>query len=405
MVAVSSSKNKTKTLELCNELSFLATTSGFVVAETIIQNRESIHPAHYIGKGKLEYIKKYSYHENISYLIAMDDLTPTQKAEMEKLLDLTVIDRTGLILSIFARHATTKEGKMEIELAQLRYSLPKLKGKGNKLSNLGGGIGTRGPGEKKLEIDRRNALKRIAHLRETLKKLRSERSTMRKRRIESSIPLVSLVGYTNAGKTTLMNEITGSSLQTENKLFSTLETRVRRTSLTDGDKILLSDTVGFIRDLPHELMASFRSTLEEVNYADLLFVILDASEKDIDEKLSTVEKTLKEIGADKIDRIIVLNKIDLCTNRRIKELENKYPKAVFVSAEKSFNIQEMLERVQQYFNRKKEVFSIKIPIHKLSKFLQYREKMTVLEEKYTNNVAYLTYRTDKELQNHILTRL
>ncbi|MGC9383127.1 MAG: GTPase HflX [Kosmotogaceae bacterium] len=404
-MAVSSQYNKKKTAELCNELRFLATTADYEVVETIIQNREHIHPAYYIGKGKLEYIKRLVHHENISYLIALDELSPTQKTEIEKVLEITVLDRTGLILTIFARNATTKEGKMEVELAQLRYSLPTLKGKGKKLSNLGGGIGTRGPGEKKLEIDKRNALKRISHLRETLKKLRSERSTMRKRRMENSIPVVSLVGYTNAGKTSIMNEITGSELQTEDKLFSTLETRVRRAILPSGMTILISDTVGFIRELPHELMASFKSTLEEVNFSDLLFVVLDASDINIDEKYATVEKTIKEIGADKIDKIIVLNKIDLCTNNRIRELENTYPGAVFVSASKSFNIQEMLNRVQQYFNKDKKIFSIKIPMHKLSRFLQYREKMTVLEERYTNNVAYLTYQADKELQNHILTRL
>ncbi len=384
---------------------FLATTASYEVVETIIQNREHIHPVYYIGKGKIEYIKRLAHHENISYLIALDELSPSQKSEIEKVLDITVMDRTGLILSIFARNTTTKEGKMEIELAQLRYSLPTLKGKGKILSNLGGGIGTRGPGEKKLEIDKRNALKRISHLREALKKLRSERSTMRKRRVKNSIPVVSLVGYTNAGKTSLMNEITGSELQTEDKLFSTLETRVRRATLSGGKKILVSDTVGFIRELPHELMASFKSTLEEVNFSDLLFVVLDASDMNVDEKFATVEKTLKEIGADRIDKIVVLNKIDLCTNNRIRELENKYPGAVFVSALKSFNIQEMLNRVHQYFNKDKEIFSIKIPIHKLSRFLQYREKMTVLEEKYTNNVVYLRYQADKELQKHILTRL
>lgn len=384
---------------------FLATTANYEVVETIIQNREHIHPVYYIGKGKIEYVKRLAHHENISYIIALDELSPTQKSEIEKVLDITVMDRTALILSIFARNTTTKEGKMEIELAQLRYSLPTLKGKGKILSNLGGGIGTRGPGEKKLEIDKRNALKRISHLRETLKKLRSERSTMRKRRVENSIPVVSLVGYTNAGKTSLMNEITGSELQTEDKLFSTLETRVRRATLSGGKKILISDTVGFIRELPHELMASFKSTLEEVNFSDLLFVVLDASDMNVAEKFATVEKTLKEIGADRIDKILVLNKIDLCTNNRIRELENKYPGAVFVSALKSFNIQEMLNRVHQYFNKDKEIFSIKIPIHKLSRFLQYREKMTVLEEKYTNNVVYLTYQADKELQRHILTRL
>lgn len=384
---------------------FLATTANYEVVETIIQNREHIHPVYYIGKGKIEYVKRLAHHENISYIIALDELSPTQKSEIEKVLDITVMDRTALILSIFARNTTTKEGKMEIELAQLRYSLPTLKGKGKILSNLGGGIGTRGPGEKKLEIDKRNALKRISHLREALKKLRSERSTMRKRRVENSIPVVSLVGYTNAGKTSLMNEITGSELQTEDKLFSTLETRVRRATLSGGKKILISDTVGFIRELPHELMASFKSTLEEVNFSDLLFVVLDASDMNVAEKFATVEKTLKEIGADRIDKILVLNKIDLCTNNRIRELENKYPGAVFVSALKSFNIQEMLNRVHQYFNKDKEIFSIKIPIHKLSRFLQYREKMTVLEEKYTNNVVYLTYQADKELQRHILTRL
>jgi GTP-binding protein HflX len=386
-------------------LRFLATTANYEVVETIIQNREHIHPVYYIGKGKIEYVKRLAHHENISYIIALDELSPTQKSEIEKVLDITVMDRTALILSIFARNTTTKEGKMEIELAQLRYSLPTLKGKGKILSNLGGGIGTRGPGEKKLEIDKRNALKRISHLREALKKLRSERSTMRKRRVENSIPVVSLVGYTNAGKTSLMNEITGSELQTEDKLFSTLETRVRRATLSGGKKILISDTVGFIRELPHELMASFKSTLEEVNFSDLLFVVLDASDMNVAEKFATVEKTLKEIGADRIDKILVLNKIDLCTNNRIRELENKYPGAVFVSALKSFNIQEMLNRVHQYFNKDKEIFSIKIPIHKLSRFLQYREKMTVLEEKYTNNVVYLTYQADKELQRHILTRL
>lgn len=383
----------------------MATTANFEVVETVIQNREHIHPAYYIGKGKLEYVKKLISYGKISYLIALDDLSPTQKSEMEKALGITVMDRTGLILKIFASNATTKEGKMEVELAQLRYSLPTLKGKGKKLSNLGGGIGTRGPGEKKLEIDKRNAQKRISHLRETLKKLRKETTTMRKRRMENSIPVVSLVGYTNAGKTSLMNEITGSDLQTEDKLFSTLETRVRRATLPYGKKILISDTVGFIRELPHELMASFKSTLEEVSFSDLLFVVLDASDLNIDEKFKTVEKTLKEIGADNINRFIILNKIDLCTNTRIRELENRYSDAVFVSALRRFNIQEMLKKAQKYFNKNKEVFRIRIPMHKLSKFLQYRERLTVLEEEYTSKVAYLTYRTDKKLQKHLLTRL
>src|SRR6266704_3470007 len=294
-----------------DELRELATSAGARVIDEVVQRRDRPDPATYIGKGKVEEIREQVVLEGVDVVIFDDELSPSQAKNLEEALDTKVVDRTGLILDIFARRARTKEGKLQVELAQLTYRLSRLAGYSAHLSRLGGGIGTRGPGETKLEMDRRQIRHRISTLKRDIEQIRKHRQLHRERRRRDQLPLVSLVGYTNAGKSTLFRALSKEDTLVTRRLFSTLDTLIRRIQLGRDFPVLISDTVGFIRKLPHQLVSAFRATLEEVVEADLILHVIDASDPDRAEKEEVVIGVLKDIGAGDHPRLAVYNKADL----------------------------------------------------------------------------------------------
>jgi len=294
-----------------DELRELATSAGARVIDEVIQRRERPDPATYIGKGKVEELREQVLIEGVHVVIFDQDLSPSQAKNLEEALETKVVDRTGLILDIFGRRARTKEGKLQVELAQLSYRLTRLTGYREYLSRLGGGIGTRGPGETKLEMDRRQIRHRISTLKRDIENIRKHRQLHREHRRRDQLPLVSLVGYTNAGKSTLFRALSKEDTLISSRLFSTLDTLIRRIQLSRNFPILISDTVGFIRKLPHQLVSAFRATLEEVVEADLILHVIDASDPDREEKQQTVLDVLKEIGAAGHPLLTVYNKADL----------------------------------------------------------------------------------------------
>jgi GTP-binding protein HflX len=299
-----------------DELRELATTAGARVIDEVIQRRDRPDPATYIGRGKVEELREQILIEGVDVVIFDEELSPSQAKNLEEILETKVVDRTGLILDIFSRRARTKEGKLQVELAQLTYRLTRLTGHRDYLSRLGGGIGTRGPGETKLEMDRRQIRHRIATLKREIEQIRKHRQLHRERRRRDQLPLVSLVGYTNAGKSTLFRALSKEETLVSSRLFSTLDTLIRRIQLGKNFPILISDTVGFIRKLPHQLVSAFRATLEEVVEADLILHVVDASDPDRGEKEQVVLDVLKEIGAGDHPLLTVYNKIDLVPSLR-----------------------------------------------------------------------------------------
>lgn len=309
---------------------------------------------HYIGKGKLEEIKEK--HKDLAYTLALfdDELTPTQQRNLEEALGVKVVDRSALILDIFARHAHTVEGRLQVELAQHEYLLPRLVGQWTHLERLGGGIGTRGPGETQLETDRRLVSKRISLLKEKLEQVRDRRNQQRERRKEAGVPVVALVGYTNAGKSTLFNALTRSSVEVENKLFSTLDPTTRRLRLPDERSILLSDTVGFINKLPKIVVAAFRATLEELEQADLLLHVVDINHRNAAEQAQVVDNTLKSLRIARKPRLLVLNKIDLLMGKEnaatidtleLEGFQTKDIRSVAVSAHQGWGLDRLLTTI------------------------------------------------------------
>lgn len=329
LIAVSTSDND-DTQSSLSELSELARTAGAETVGRIIQNREAVHPGTYIGKGKIEELKDAIALYNANGVIADDELSPAQLKNLENELDVKVLDRTALILDIFALHATTSEGKIQVELAQLKYRSSRLIGMKN-FSRLGGGIGTRGPGESKLEEDKRQIRDRIARLNDELKNVVKTRELTRKQREKSNVPVVAIVGYTNAGKSTLLNKLTDASVLEENKLFATLDPTTRSYTSETGQQILFTDTVGFIRKLPHHLIDAFKSTLEEAKYADVILHVVDASNPDAEKQMHVVYQTLAKLGIEDKPVVTALNKYDLCMGSEpIKDL--KAEKCVQISA-------------------------------------------------------------------------
>jgi len=314
------------------ELRSLAETAGAEVVGVVGQRRERPDPATLVGRGKLEEIASIVGEKGADLVIFDQDLSPSQQRNLENRLGVKVLDRTALILDIFAIHAHSKEGKAQVEMAQLQYSLTRLTGRGTELSRLGGGIGTRGPGETKLEVDRRRIHQRIRTLRKELQELSRVRRIKRKKRERFSIPVFALVGYTNAGKSSLLNAMSRARVLVEDKLFSTLDPVTRRIVLPDGRTALLTDTVGFINHLPHQLVEAFKSTLEEVREADVLIHVMDASARELERKVRVVEGILEEIGAGNLPVIPALNKTDLIEEERRRELERAFPGAIFISA-------------------------------------------------------------------------
>ncbi|MCI8275428.1 MAG: GTPase HflX [Lachnospiraceae bacterium] len=296
--------------ESLGELSLLARTAGAVPIETLIQRREAAHPVTYLGSGKLSELSLLAEETEATGVICDDELSPAQLKNLEQALGVKVMDRTMVILDIFAARASTSEGKLQVELAQLRYRAARLTGFGGALSRLGGGIGTRGPGEKKLEVDRRRIHERISVLKAELSRVERHRQVTRRRRERNHRPVAAIVGYTNAGKSTLLNALTGAGVLSEDKLFATLDPTTRELSLPDGESILLTDTVGFIRKLPHHLVEAFKSTLEEAKYADFILHVVDASSPSMELQMHTVYETLKELDAMGKPVITLFNKAD-----------------------------------------------------------------------------------------------
>lgn len=366
--------------ESLDELASLAGTAGAVVVGKFMQNRQRPDTATFIGKGKVEELADYCQTAEANVVISDRELSPAQARNLEEKIGVKVIDRTQLILDIFARRAQTKEGKLQVELAQLKYLLPRLTGLGTQLSRLGGGIGTRGPGETKLETDRRRIRKRISDLDKELKEVQRHRALLRKDRRDEPLPLVSLVGYTNAGKSTLLKTLTGADVLVEDKLFATLDPTTRRVLLPNNDVVLLTDTVGFIQNLPHHLVASFRATLEEVQEADLLLHVVDVSHPNCEEQIRAVESVLQSLKSLDKPVIMIFNKVDLLQDFQDLPLTD-YPKAN-ISALTGQGIEEMLSLIAVVLKERYSRIKLFVPYNKSNLVSLLHQKGNVLKEEY-----------------------
>lgn len=338
--------------ESLDELSRLAETAGAVVVARVVQEAETPNPALYIGKGKAEEIRIICYEEDANLVIFDNELSPAQLRNLEKIIPFKIIDRTQLILDIFAQRARSREGKLQVELAQLSYLLPRLVGRGIEMSRLGGGIGTRGPGETQLEVDRRRILNRIHKIKTRIKEVQKTRQLHRQHRHSLGLPILALIGYTNTGKSTLMNRLTTAGVQVDDKLFATLDPTVRRLRLSNGLIALVSDTVGFIHKLPHTLIEAFKATLEEVKEADILLHVIDSSHPEMDRQVQDVYKVLQDLGANQKPIISVYNKVDKLRPGEVPgKVLQKQDKAVAISALHSYGIEDLLQAIQQELQR------------------------------------------------------
>jgi GTP-binding protein HflX len=344
------------------ELRELARTAGVEPIGELVQHRERPDPRTYVGKGKLVELQEAFKRSSAESLIVDDELTPVQQRRLEDALQARVVDRTQLILDIFAQHAVSAEGKLQVELAQLEYNLPRMRGLWQHLERLGGGLGTRGPGESQLETDRRLARRRVTLLRERLRRLAKQRATRRKSRRRSETPTIALAGYTNVGKSTLLNALTDAGVSVDDRLFETLDPTTRGFEV-DGRRYLVTDTVGFIRRLPHQLVEGFAATLEETLVADLVLHVVDASTTDdeLDAQLEAVEAVLAEIGAGELPVELVLNKIDAIDPLRRRRLGNRFPEALQVSARTGEGLEALRERVAARFGERFESVRLLIP--------------------------------------------
>lgn len=372
------------------ELKQLADTAGATVIKKFIQKRPKPDPAFFIGRGKVQELALYAQQENIDLCIFDDELSPAQQRNIESVMGIRILDRTALILDIFAQRARTNEGKLQVELAQLQYTLPRIMGKGLMLSRLGGGIGTRGPGETKLEVDRRRIRDRIAFIKEQIEKVKAVRSLHRSKRKKNNVFEVSLVGYTNAGKSTLLNTLTNSDIYAKDQLFATLDTTTRQLTLPNKQEIIITDTVGFIQRLPHQLIAAFRSTLEVVTEADLLVHVIDVSHELYKEQAAAVHEVLKEIGAETKPVITVYNKIDkLPPDSKLADRLALEEDTVCISAAKKLNLESLQQMIESHLKSKVVEVTLCIPYAETAKAAQLHETANVLEQEYTENGAVM----------------
>lgn len=349
LVAVDLSENSdSTTVDISlDELEELAETAGAVTVGRVVQKRDAFHPGTYIGKGKMEELRDLVWQQQADTIVCDDELSPAQITNLSQELDVKVIDRTVMILDIFAAHAKTSEGKLQVELAQLRYRSSRLMGLGTAMSRLGGGIGTRGPGEKKLEMDRRLIKERISMLNRQLKEVVKNREVQRHKRTQNPTKTVAIVGYTNAGKSTLLNTLTKATVLEEDKLFATLDPTTRVLEKEDGQKILFTDTVGFISKLPHSLIRAFRSTLEEAKYADMILHVVDVSNPKYDLQMEVVYDTLRELNIGDKKVITAFNKID-CLEYKPDGLKDKNSEAsLLISAKQKVGLDELVEKVEE----------------------------------------------------------
>jgi len=379
-------------IEYLDELKELLDTAGGVEVGRIVQNRQSADSAYLIGKGKLKELELEVQKRGADLVIFDEELSGAQIRNLEREIGVRVIDRTQLILDIFAKRAKTKEGKLQVELAQLRYRLPRLIGFGMEMSRTGAGIGTRGPGEKKLEIDRRRIRERIRGLEKEVEEIRKHRNLIRSKRTHNVFQAC-LVGYTNVGKSTLLNVLTNSDVYVEDKLFATLDPTVRKLILDSGQEIVISDTVGFINKLPHDLIAAFKSTLEEVVYADLIIHVVDGSNEIYEEQIEIVEGVLKDLGVDSKPTILVINKIDKAIPKDImySPVLRKGTDFIYVSAKERINIDMLVKKIQYYVNSNSELQTLElfIPYTDCALIPYLHEKGRIIEKDYKDSGIYI----------------
>jgi len=378
-----------KAEEKAAELEELAVSSGALIAGSMIVTREKPSPTYFLGSGKAEEISCLCAEKGIGLVIFNNNLTGTQQKNLEDIINVKTIDRTQLILDIFARRAKSNEGKIQVELAQLLYLLPRLTGRGIMLSRLGGGIGTRGPGEQKLEVDRRRIRVRITKLKKELDRLSLQRATRRKQRMKFSILTIAIIGYTNSGKSTLLNSLTESRVHTQNKLFSTLDPTTRSFILPNNQKVLFVDTVGFLNELPHHLVESFKATLEEVVKADLLLHLVDISHPKAKEMEDAVFKVLEELNATDKPMITVLNKIDKIGANEVNRLAKEFNNAVPISALTKENFEELIDRIVLHLKSTVKTYKFVLPQDKARLISLIHEKGHVVKKEYKGDKVYL----------------
>jgi GTP-binding protein HflX len=387
------------------ELAALAETAGSEVLEGLIQRRSRPDAATFIGRGKVDELRDIVIATGADTVICDGELSPSQLRKLEEQVKVKVVDRTALILDIFAQHAKSKEGKAQVELAQLQYLLPRLRGWGEALSRQsggsgsgsGGGVGLRGPGETKLETDRRRINTRISRLKREIKGLRTVRQTKRSKRSNSGVPAVAIAGYTNAGKSSLLNRLTSAGVLVEDALFATLDPTTRRTAAEDGRVFTLSDTVGFVRHLPHHIVEAFRSTLEEVAYADLVVHVVDGAHPDPEGQVTAVREVLGEVGADRIPELLVVNKIDAADEETMLRLKRAWPDAVFVSARSGLGIGELHKAIAQRLPRPAVDMRVVLPYDRGDLVARIHRGGQVLDTRYTDEGTELRVRVGEQL--------
>ncbi len=380
-----------------DELERLLDTAGGKAFAKVIQVKESYDPRTCIGSGKVQEVKELCENNGIDLVVFDFELSPMQIRNLENDLgnDVVVIDRSMLILDIFALHAITGEGKLQVELAQLKYTAPRLIGKGLELSRQGGGIGTRGPGETQLESDRRHLKEKISALESRLAEMEKNRSIMRAQRDRSGLAKIAIVGYTNAGKSTLLNILTGAGVLSEDKLFATLDPTTRKLTLPSGEEVLLTDTVGFIRKLPHHLVNAFRSTLDEVKYADVLMIVSDINDPELRDHLEVTKEVIEELGAKDKPIIYVYNKCDLSEYQSLENSED----TVFISAKLGEGIDELLALAERVVQRNKRKYTLLIPYTEQSSLSALMREYTTSEFEYTDNGTLFTATLDEKGKN------
>ncbi|MEG0971905.1 MAG: GTPase HflX [Lachnospiraceae bacterium] len=384
------------TMDSIHELAELAETAGAEVVGEIVQNRDTIHPGTYVGKGKLVELQELMEETKATGIICDDELGPAQIRNLEMELDCKIMDRTLIILDIFANRACTSEGKIQVELAQLKYRSSRLVGLGRSLSRLGGGIGTKGPGEKKLEMDRRYIRSRIAQLNKELAEVRRHREITRSYRNKKEVKVVAIVGYTNAGKSTILNHLTGADVLEENKLFATLDPTTRSYKLTNGQEILLTDTVGFVRKLPHHLIDAFRSTLEEAKYADIILHVVDASNEQREKQMHIVYDTLEQLEVTNKKIITVFNKQDLVTDSEpLKDF--RADRTLCMQAKNDVGFEELKEILEEILREDKVLLEKVFHYEDAAKIQEIRKNGELLEEEYREDGIYVKAYVSSEI--------
>lgn len=403
-VAHQVSPRRERVEEYLEELSLLAESAGAQVVYKVIQDRQRIDPAFFIGKGKAEELSWLVEAKDVDLLVFDDDLSPVQVRNLERLIKCKILDRSGIILDIFASRARTSEAKAQVELAQLHYMLSRLTRQWTHLSKQFGGIGTKGPGETQIETDRRAIRRRIAHLKGKLNRIAREREVQRKGR--ERFPRVALVGYTNAGKSTLLNRFSSADVPVEDRLFATLDSTIRLVTLRPAHRILLSDTVGFIRKLPHHLVASFKSTLEEVTEADILLHTVDVSHPLFEEQMTVVNETLEEIGVHGKPTIVVFNKIDRLVNRSIMNvLRNNYERSVFISAARGINMSGLEAAIVGLLDAHVSEQTMTFTSGDYQLISQIHDMAEILEQHYDGEAITLRFRMDARYADRLLKLL